>query len=433
MSQFSRRVYYLSAFLLFAVLAPLLLAWTSGYRWENLRSGFISTGAIVVYSDPKAALYINGQLRGNTPIRLSHASPGAYSLELRKEGYRTWSHALRVTPNTAQVIGPVFLYPEYFSSTSILHPLNSSVLVTADQQNIFSMVKDVNVTTIKPIFPSDKTISYSLSFTPTAGFVSPDKQSVVFQTPDRTVFINRKSPLVLWDIGRVDSVTWDSSSSSILYGIQKGQTKRFDYVTRQITDLGIATSVSIIGDRLWSTSTTGTSTTVTRKYTFGQLNPETVAVLDGTWKLVNDIPNISLIQNTSTREILELAIDPLTNQTQSLSFGPVDRLWWPIRGQEPLWLNGSDLYTFDEQRQPVIIDRLARLPSIVRWIDVGHILAIGDDRSLSIRSISSRQGRGVIFDQSFEPPRTVLSIDPDKKIAVLKKSDQPLALEELHW
>lgn len=433
MSQFSRRVYYLSAFLLFTVLAPLLLAWTSGYRWENLRSGFVSTGAIVVYSDPKAALYINGQLRGNTPIRLSHASPGAYTLELRKEGYGAWSHALRVTPNTAQVIGPVFLYPEFFSSTSIIHPLNSSVLVTANQQNIFSMVKDADVTTIKPVFPSDTTVSYSLPFTPTTSFVSPDGQSVVFQTSDRTVFINRKSPVVFWDIGRVDSVTWDSSSSSILYGIQKGQTKRFDYVTRQIIDLGTATSVSIISDRLWSTNTAGTLTTVTRKHTFGQLNPETVAVLDGAWKLVNDMPNISLIQNTSTREILELTIDPLTNQAQSLSFGPVDRLWWPIRGQKPLWLNGTDLYTLNDQGQPMIIDRLARLPSVVRWVDVGHILAIGDDRSLSIRSISSRQGRSTLLERNIEQPGQVLTIDPDAKTAVVETSDRPRQLAEWRW
>jgi endo-1,4-beta-mannosidase len=96
-------------------------------------------------------------------------------------------------------------------------------------------------------------------------------------------------------------------------------------------------------------------------------------------------------------------------------------------------LNGSDLLTLDDQHQPMIIDRLSRVPTIVRWIDDSHILAIGDAQSFSIRSVSSRQGRGVLLEKTFTTSSTVLAIDTDKKNAVIQTSSQPLALEELHW
>jgi hypothetical protein len=433
MSQFARRVYYLSAFLLFAVLAPLLLAWTGGYRWENIRSGFVRTGAIVVYSDPKATLYLNNEAQGTTPLRLTHVAPGAYTLELRKEGFGTWTHALRVSPSIAQVIGPVFLYPVNFTSTALIAPPSSAAIVAVDQQNIFSINTVDASTTIQTLWPVTALSASTLPFVPLTTAVSSDRQSTAWQDTERTMVITTKSPTAGWDIGRVDSLAWDSSSATILYGIQLGQAKRFDYVTRQITDLTPATSVVVVNDKLWFTNTIGTTTNILRMNSFGQQEPEIITSMNGTWSFVNGLPNIAVVKNSVTGEMVELNIDPITNQPQTFSFGSVDKLWWPVRSQSPLWLNNSDLLTLDDQHQPIIIDRLSTAPSIVRWIDDGHILAIGDDQSFSIRSVSSRQGRGILLEKQFAAPSTVLTIDTDKKTAVVQTSNQPLALEELHW
>ena len=81
----------------------------------------------------------------------------------------------------------------------------------------------------------------------------------------------------------------------------------------------------------------------------------------------------------------------------------------------------------------MVIDRLTNIPTIVRWIDPGHLLALADDKAFSIRSISARQGRGLVFEQRFATPTTTLILDTENKRIVTQTAQNPQTLEELGW
>jgi hypothetical protein len=79
-----------------------------GYRFDIDKFRFFPNGILVTKSDPDgASIFINGDLMGatNTNIKLS---PNSYDLEIKKEGYITWSKRLtikkeEVTQITAQL------------------------------------------------------------------------------------------------------------------------------------------------------------------------------------------------------------------------------------------------------------------------------------------------------------------------------------------
>ena len=56
---------------------------------------------IYVASHPAGAnVFINGRLHGDlTPTRIEELKPGAYKIEVRREGFYPWEREMEVRPN----------------------------------------------------------------------------------------------------------------------------------------------------------------------------------------------------------------------------------------------------------------------------------------------------------------------------------------------
>lgn len=76
-------------FIFISILATIIL-YARGYRFDLNSKSVTSTGILAVSTYPKAAkVFINGELKGVSDINLS-LPPGAYRIEIKKEGYTTW-------------------------------------------------------------------------------------------------------------------------------------------------------------------------------------------------------------------------------------------------------------------------------------------------------------------------------------------------------
>lgn len=109
MSRNIRRVIFWCFLGAFLISAPLVILYTSGYRFDWGSRRIFQTGVIVVESQPRGAeIWINHQPTDQkTPSRLSNLLPGVYSVTLKKTGYLEWSDTVVVRSRQAAILEDV--------------------------------------------------------------------------------------------------------------------------------------------------------------------------------------------------------------------------------------------------------------------------------------------------------------------------------------
>lgn len=98
MPKWIRRIIFWTFVVTFLVLAPLLVLYTAGYRY-NLSTGLITrTGVLSITTNPRnVEIYINDEFtQEKTPEVLKRVMPGDYSVELKKDGYHNWSGDIEI-------------------------------------------------------------------------------------------------------------------------------------------------------------------------------------------------------------------------------------------------------------------------------------------------------------------------------------------------
>lgn len=113
-------------FATFAITFIAIVAYARGYRLNFGKQEVTSTGIIVATSAPDAAkIYLNGAFYGVTNSNIS-LSPGDYHVELKKDGYSSWSTDLKLKGELV-VRADGILFPQNPS----LSPLTSLGIVKA--------------------------------------------------------------------------------------------------------------------------------------------------------------------------------------------------------------------------------------------------------------------------------------------------------------
>lgn len=120
--------------LIFAVAAPLLLLYTSGYRYDFKKRKIVKTGNILIDSLPNGAtIYLNGEVQkprfhlsifpykeilgwqklgGTTPAIITNLTPNEYLIEVKRPNYQTWTKKLSVHGGLTTFAKKVLLFLE---------------------------------------------------------------------------------------------------------------------------------------------------------------------------------------------------------------------------------------------------------------------------------------------------------------------------------
>lgn len=82
----------------FAISAPLLLLYASGYRYSLKKSKLEKTGALVIKSEPTGAkIFLNEQeMPDKSPARIGNILPDDYLISVTKPGYYSWTKTLSI-------------------------------------------------------------------------------------------------------------------------------------------------------------------------------------------------------------------------------------------------------------------------------------------------------------------------------------------------
>lgn len=109
---FYRRLWLALLVAVFAVVAPAVVFYTAGYRW-NAKKGVIErNGTLIVDTEPTGArIFLNGQLAASrSPSTRQDIAPGTYHIRLEREGYWPWEKTLEVRPERVTFITDVWLW-----------------------------------------------------------------------------------------------------------------------------------------------------------------------------------------------------------------------------------------------------------------------------------------------------------------------------------
>jgi hypothetical protein len=97
----------LAGILIFLVVAPLIVLYLMGVRYDFNEKRFERTGIISGRTSPRGAeLYINGELRDTTPTTLRFLESGDYDVEVKKQGYFPWKKRLYVKSQYVTWLNP---------------------------------------------------------------------------------------------------------------------------------------------------------------------------------------------------------------------------------------------------------------------------------------------------------------------------------------
>ncbi|MBI5466646.1 MAG: PEGA domain-containing protein [Candidatus Kerfeldbacteria bacterium] len=425
----ARRIYYSLATLVFLIVAPILLAIASGYRWIGLEQGFVKTGALFITATSRAEVFLNDQPMGSTPKRFTHLRPGIYQVSVRQNGLQSWERLIRVSPDVAEIIGPITLFPAAFQRANIDLKGATGVLADPVGNRIIGWQRQSTGWLSRDLWPStDRLIQ--LTSQPTAVHASPHDQIRLYESIGEVAVVQTTGNQI-WTLAPFTALRWSQTSDHIFYGQRLSQVYRFDALAKTETALTTGLSYSIQNDSIWSSTTVGTVTTIYQQAAYGQASSQVVTTIDGDWRFIDGPPNTLLMQRQSDHLLAELrqtASSPVLR-----SFGQADDWWWSSVNEPLVWQNGLELSMRLSDGTNTLIDRSGAITTEARWVSPEHLLLTLDQRHVTIRSTSQRQGRSTLLSQAFDADVTSMMFDRTQRLIVTVSQEPTPMVTAWSW
>lgn len=425
----ARRWYYSFAILLFLIAAPIVVALAAGWRWQGFRQGFTQTGTLVISATQRSEILLNNELYGTTPKRVSGLVPGTYRLSLRRDGLRTWEHIVTIRPHVTTTIGPVRLFPVEFSSTTLTTVRASGFTVDQSSRTIASWTTTERGTDLNLLWPSSSLVAKDLPAAPTWIRVSPRRQWLAIGLPTGTKIVSLTDPNRIQDLPASEPIAWLTSSENISYQLSSGSIVAHDALTNQQTTVATGHSFTVLQDTLWFTTRVGELTNIYQRTDATAAESRLMTTLPGAWTILGQLGR-GIVLDDPTQDAVILTNNRLTGRLETTNLDGLTQ--WPTQSttDHPLWLREADIVTLSADRQPTVLLRTTEPLTAVDWIEPEHILATASATSVSLRSVSSRQGRATLLQQALPTGASPLFIDPSSQSFFLQRDGQ---LIRLRW
>ncbi|MBI5122603.1 PEGA domain-containing protein [Candidatus Roizmanbacteria bacterium] len=217
----------------FLIVLITVIGYARGYRFDLEERSVKSTGIISATSNPKAAkIYVNGQLKGVTDTNLTLA-PGNYLVEIKKDGYTSWSKKINLKGELVINVDPV-LFPINPSLSPLTNLGITKAVATEDGDKIVIIAADAiylfdaGKKTLPFFPPLNKIVSLSLlsnivDFTSAKVIFSPDQKQAIFE-------FEQNSSLLSLGEDNLNPLDVTLSKNALIEAWQKEKTKNFNKI-----------------------------------------------------------------------------------------------------------------------------------------------------------------------------------------------------------
>lgn len=150
-----RRIIYLTFIVLFIVITPLIILYTSGYRYNFKKNKIQKTGILILKSKPKeATIFLNDKIRKEkTPAKISNLLPDDYLVKIEKENFHPWQKKLTIKSKLTTFAENIILFKKSLP-TEIKIDQIISLSLSPDKKKIAYIVdqkfgKEVRILTLE--------------------------------------------------------------------------------------------------------------------------------------------------------------------------------------------------------------------------------------------------------------------------------------------
>ena len=133
----NRRMLYSIFIIIFLIVTPLIILYTSGYRYNFEKNKIQKTGILIIKSKPeKAAIFLNEKEQSKrTPAGIINLLPDDYNVKVRKEGFYPWQKTLTVQSQLTTFAENILLF-EKNDPEKIIDGNITFFLISPDEEKI---------------------------------------------------------------------------------------------------------------------------------------------------------------------------------------------------------------------------------------------------------------------------------------------------------
>jgi len=243
------RIALLTTFIMaFFIIAPLLVFYTSGYRYDFINGIVQETGSISIDILPKNSIaYLNNaKLKSKIPIRLKNIPPGKYKIKLTADGFYDWEKEIILeNKHTAYIkeiklikkSEPIKIIDGQISNLYLSKNNNFLIYKKETKPNEFWLY---NLATNQQnlILKETKKNDYQVNWSPTNNFASINSGDF-----SSIYIINPTAPEKTWNLAaeeknKITNFHWNNSNQSEIFYSTKNQLVVIDHTTRQKSLIG---------------------------------------------------------------------------------------------------------------------------------------------------------------------------------------------------
>ncbi len=145
-----RKILFISFFLFFFIVAPILTFRSQGYRIDFENKRIIQTGGLYFKINPKeASVYLNNEFVKKTDflfnsILIENLLPQEYNVKIKKKDYITWEKNLTVKEKQVTEAAGITLFPQEFNFKSISNEVEDFWISPSEEKIIWKEVENNN-------------------------------------------------------------------------------------------------------------------------------------------------------------------------------------------------------------------------------------------------------------------------------------------------
>jgi len=406
MTRLHRRIIYFIFILIFLIAAPLVVLYTSGYRYNFQKGRVQKTGILILSSVPRGAeIWLNGGKvdKKTTPARLEYILPGDYEIQLKKIGYHDWQKKLPVSENNTTFAEKVVLWkqsqPQMMSTGTM-----DSWLLASDQRQA-AMLTASNTLALLEVGGdlADFLMANGAGLKNKFDFKDYGQVSILDWSPDNKkillaagknagyLVLNIANQEVKKISSQFDIINW-GENSDLLYGINKLGFWQIDLAAGQqnIIFKSFSPDNFLIADgkifyldnqTLWEKDLISGRNTVVAS----------PVKCDGC-ALTKKIGNRFVFQNQPSQKLLIIDASDRNNNMENSAKG----LYW-LNNNSLLFYNDWEMFIYDlNKKDPELITRLGQQIKCAIWHPDGKHLIFAADNKINIIELDNRELRNVI-------------------------------------
>lgn len=379
------------AFLFFLV-APLLIFYTAGYRYNTKKAAIEKHGTLILDSTPSGAtITLNGAVETDTtPATFQELVPGWHVVRVERPGYTPWEKSLEIRAERATFADRIHLFRSE-PVPQLVHPGTiQSLAANAERDTLFALGPKTSSSTSAQLLLSRGRIGGEITLA-TAFTPSIDPR---WQIDSRAIYLdasNNEEDTLIRSVSRGLQATSTTGRGSwvgqdLLVTSERLLT-RFNSRTGQRTTETLATSTIAQIDNA-HIELKGQERHLVIQRTFSD---QTLALPPGDWTFF-DQPSNALLLRDGTRwlwiDTAATTPNAVLLEADALRFAPSDAQTdglLLLRGNElAYWVPGQDIHLLVRQSDPI---------REAAWHRSGDVVFFSTDTTIEALDIDERGGR----------------------------------------